>query len=203
MLLALVTTALAASNEVDLEVGLLGSGDPTFDRVSEGDVLATYGLRVGVKLHQNVAAIAGWQHGQTGSQLSTYGDTDYDGSGTTSLRAAYFGDVFTLGAKGDIRVNEWFYPYVTVQGALERGLVRVDDDASTDENIGQVKQAGVTGGFVAAVGAESPVALGDGGVAIAPYVEVGYGWLAPLQLGDMGSLKLGGVAARVGLGVRF
>ena len=71
MLLALITSALAASNEVDLEVGWLGSGDTSFDRVSEANFFPTYGLRVGVKVHTNVAVLAGWQHGQAGNTIDT------------------------------------------------------------------------------------------------------------------------------------
>ncbi len=205
MLISLLSSALAATNEIDLEVGWLGSGDTTFNRVSDADLLPSYGLRAGLKVHDRVAIIAGWQHSQTGSDIRTNGeDSDYyDGGSSSSFRAAYFGDLVSVGAKADVRVNDYFYPYLTAQGAVQLGTVRLDDNADNDQNLGQVQQSGATGGFLAAIGAEVPVQLGTSGIALAPYLEVGYGWLAPMGLEELGALKLGGFTGRAGFGVRF
>lgn len=207
MFLTLLSSALAATNEVDLEVGWLGTGDTSFNRVSDSDLLPTYGLRVGLKVHDRIAVIGGWQHGQTGVTVSSGGDESYyyydgDGGGS-SFRSAFYGDLLTVGAKGDVRVNDYFYPYLTAQGAIQLGTVRIDDDPDNDQNLGQLKQSGATGGFVAAVGAEVPVQLGQSGIALAPYLELGYGWLAPMGLSSLGSLRMGGFTGRTGFGVRF
>jgi len=218
MIAAFLSAAFAAQHEVDLEVGWLLNRSTSWNRVSDGSTFPSVGVRVGARLHRNVAAIAGWQHGQTGVSVrpDSDGDTyyyyeDYYTDGTSydegrpngNFRTAFYGDTFTLGAKGDVVVNEYFVPYLTVQGALQRGLLRVDADASDDENLGQIQKSAVTGGFVGALGAECPVALGTSGIAVAPYVEVGYAWLAPLKFESIGSLEQGGFAGRAGFGLRF
>ncbi len=204
MLFSLLSSALAATNEVDLEVGWLGSSDASFNRVSDTDLLPSYGLRVGLKVHERVAVVAGWQHSQTGARISSGDDSYYyDGGGNSSFTAAYFGEMLSVGAKADVRVNDYFYPYLTAQGALVVGTVRLDDDSGADDNLGQRKQGGTTGGGLLAIGAEVPVALGSSGIALAPYLEVGYGLLAPMALEDLGALKLGGFTGRAGFGVRF
>ena len=157
-------------------------------------------------MHDRVAIIAGWQHSQTGGDISTGSDESYyyyDGGSSSRFRAAYIGDLISVGAKADLRVNDYFYPYLTAQGAIQLGTVRLDDNADNDQNLGQVQQSGATGGFLAALGAEVPVQLGTSGIAVAPYLELGYGWFAPMGLEELGSLKLGGFSGRTGFGVRF
>jgi hypothetical protein len=83
-----------------------------------------------------------------------------------------------------------------------RGLARLDDDSNDDENLTQVQRAGLTGGFLAAGGLDVLIRV-RGNVYIAPYVEVGYGWMAPLALKDLGTVQFSGFSGRSGVGVRF
>lgn len=213
MIAALMSMAFAAENEVDFEVGWMVNGSTSWNRVSTGNTLPTLGVRVGARLHRNLAAIAGWHHGETGVYVRPdggdetyyyYDDTDSgDDQPSGSVHTAFYGDTFTLGAKGDVVVNEYFVPYLTLQGALQRGMIRADADDTDDENLGQIQKTGVTGGLVAGLGAECPVALGTSGIAVAPYVELGYSYLAPHNFESMGRLEQGGFSGRAGFGLRF
>ncbi|MDP2304854.1 MAG: hypothetical protein Q8P18_02375 [Pseudomonadota bacterium] len=205
LLVTLASPAAASSNELSFEVGWIGANDPAWDLFSSGDSLASVGLRGGFAVHPNVAIIAGWQHATNGATVYFNGageedDDYYDESG--SFRAALYTDQITVGSKADVKVFKWLHPYVTAQVVGMRGLARLDDDSNDDENLTQVQRAGLTGGFLAGGGLDFIIRV-RGQVAIAPYVELGYGWLAPMVLPDLGSVQFSGFAGRTGVGVRF
>ncbi|MFN7144829.1 MAG: hypothetical protein ACK4YP_13720 [Myxococcota bacterium] len=202
LLLAFAPSAAAATHEVSFEVGWIGAYDPAWDLFSSGDALPSYGLRLGFAVHDNVALIAGWQHAVHGGSVSVdaYGTDEYGYEST--FRAAMYTDQINVGAKADVKVWSWLHPYVTAQAVGMRGLARLDDDAGDDENLTQVQVAGLTGGFTGAAGLDFLIPV-KGRVAIAPYIELGYGWMAPLALRDLGSVQFGGFAGRSGVGVRF
>lgn len=201
LLLATSLPAVASSNELSFEIGWIGANDPAWDLYSSGDTLTSLGLRAGYAIHPNVAIIAGWQHAVHGSTVYA-SSADSDGYSETAFRAAMYTDQITVGSKADVKVFKWLHPYVTAQIVGMRGLTRLDDDASDDENLSQVQRAGLTGGFVASGGLDFIIKV-RGKVAIAPYVEFGYGWLAPMVLKDLGSIQFSGFAGRTGVGVRF
>lgn len=199
-LLALALPAAAATHEVSFEVGWIGAYDPAWDVFSGGNSLPSYGLRLGFAVHDNVALIAGWQHAVNGGSVGLDGYEDYGYE--REFQAAMYTDQINVGAKADVKVWSWFHPYVTAQAVGMRGLARLDDDARDDENLTQVQVAGLTGGFTGAAGLDFLIPI-KGRVAIAPYIELGYGWMAPLALRDLGSVQFGGFAGRSGVGVRF
>jgi hypothetical protein len=205
LLCALAAPALASSNEISFEVGWLGATDPAFDTFSNGNTLGSLGLRAGYAVHPNVAIIAGWQHATNGATVDVPGtentDADYYGSGT-SFQTALYTDQISVGSKADVKVWKWLHPYVTAQVVGMRGLARLDDDSGDDENLTQVQRAGLTGGFLAGGGLDFLIRV-RGDVYIAPYVEVGYGWMAPLALKDLGTVQFSGFSGRSGVGVRF
>ncbi len=214
---ALVSPASAATHEISVEAGWLGTADPAFSLFSDGAAIGSIGLRGGFKVHDHVAVIAGWQHATNGAQVSApggglasggggdttyyYGEDDYYYD-EVSFRTALYTDQITLGSKADVKVFKWLHPYVAAQVIGMRALARVDDAAGDDENLTQVQRAGVTAGAMGTLGLDFPIGSG-GAWAIAPYVELGYGWLAPVRLGELGNLHLSGFTGRAGVGVRF
>jgi hypothetical protein len=203
MLLLMIGAALAADDEVSFEVGWIGAHDRAWDVFAGGDAYGTFGLRVGKEIHPRVAIVAGWQHGNVGSDVYTDGDTSYYDDGYDSgFRAAFYGDQVTLGAKADVELLPWLHPYATAQGIGARAMVRFDDDLEDDENPTQVQRVGLSGGIYAAGGLDFPIRV-KGDVAIAPYMEYGYGLIAPIHFGDVGQLGFSGFAGRTGVGVRF
>jgi hypothetical protein len=212
-LLALALPAAAATHEISAEVGWINSSDPAWDFFSEAALHGSYGLRLGYAVHPNVAIIGGWQHAVNGVGTSgpgigaaSYSDggDDYYYDNEDAFWAALYTDQVTVGAKADFQVLTWLHPYATVQAVGMRGLLRMDDDSQDDENLTQIELAGLTGGVLGAVGLDLPVPLRVGStVAIAPYAEVGYGWLAPMQFEQLGSVQFAGFTGRAGVGVRF
>lgn len=202
----LFATAQAAEHELDVEAGWLHSPDQAWDTFSESELYGTLGLRIGYAFHPRLAAIVGWQHGNTGAELGAGDDDEYDAltaSYPNPLTAAFYGDQVTAGIKGDVQLAEWFHPYATLQAAAMHGVARFDDDPDRDDNLTQVQGGGWTGGGLVAAGAEFPIPLGNSGLSLAPYTELGYGLYAPLKLGDFGSVDLRGFTGRAGIGLRF
>jgi hypothetical protein len=108
-----------------------------------------------------------------------------------------------VGPKLSLDAISWLKPYVTVQGTFLWGTVKLDDDPSDDENLNELRRSGVTGGGQAALGLDL-VLLGETRT-VRPTIgfEAGYGWLAPLTLGDMGSLRFRGFHSDFTVGARF
>lgn len=211
-LIALIGAASAASNQVALEGGWIGSPDRNWDLFSPATTYGTFGLRGGLKVHDRVTAIVGWHHGKTGMivtadrYLDDYYEEDeeyYASESYSGYHTSFTGDQVALGAKADVRIAKWLQPYAALQLVGMRGVARFDDDVSDDENPTQVQRAGVTGGLMATGGAEFPIAIGVGDLAIAPYMEFGYGYLLPMQLADLGSLRFSGFSGRAGVGLHF
>lgn len=212
-LLALLCGAHAASHQVSAEVGWFGAYDPNWDWFAPGYTFGTFGLRGGVKVHDRVTAIVGWHHGRTGAAVYTDDDGyeyDYDdegdyvgGAGIGEFHTKFTGDQFSVGAKADWAPIPWVQPYVAVQGVGMLGVARFDDDTTDDENATQTKRVGFTGGALGTVGSDFPIPTGVQGLAVVPYVEVGYAWLAPMKLGDVGDLSFYGFSGRAGLGLHF
>lgn len=203
--LLLATPASAARHEVSIEMGLLQLPYDSFDLYSNEDVVPTFGIRGGPAVYTKgpvgVAVLAGWHRFRRGSTTWTYDADDYQ---ETSFRAAFMGDVFTLGAKVDVPLWGWFNPYVHAGAVLARGESRLDDDPDHNDNAGQQKSAGVAPGFMAMGGLEFDVPPGDDKkVAVALYHELGYTWIAPIPLGELGSVKPEGFTMRLGVGLRF
>jgi hypothetical protein len=204
LLLVASAPAFAASREVDVELGWQGSSDPAFGLFSTGASLGSVGIRAGWAVHPRVALIAGWQHGTTGVDVGYEYDTTTSGGGIPAggYQTALYSDTITFGAKADLEVKRWLHPYATVQGAGMRALVRLDDDSTDDENLTQIQRVGITGGAIGAAGVEFPIRL-NASMALAPYVELGYGWYAPATFADLGTLQFSGFAGRAGAGLRF
>lgn len=213
--LTLFSAAMAASNQVSLEAGWLGAPDPNWQTFSPGYSYGTGGVRVGLKVHERVTAVVGWQHGKTGMGLNFEGDTDYvtddegyydeyDYGSASELGAAFSADQITLGAKADWDLLRWLNPYVVVSGVGMRGVVRFDEDPDDDDNIGQRAVAGMSGGVLATAGLDFPIHLGkESRYAIVPSLEMGYGWIAPMRFEDVGRLQFHGFAGRAGVGLHF
>lgn len=197
LLLLLLSPAHAADHEINVEAGWLGADDDAWAVFSESGLYGTGGLRIGYAFHPRIAAIAGWQRGRAGAEVYVPGFEE------APLFSGFAADQFTLGVKADVKVFEWLHPYATVQGDLLRAVARFDDDLSEDDNPGQIKAAGVTGGALFTAGLDFPIEIRQSGLAIAPYAELGYGLLAPVTLGDFGDVHLGGFTGRTGVGLRF
>ncbi|MEZ4320582.1 MAG: hypothetical protein R3F61_24080 [Myxococcota bacterium] len=199
MMLLALSSALAVEAEVAAEVGTLHNGDPAYDAFVRGNGMPSAGLRLGFRpraeKHFPVGVLASWQHSSRGSDVSSVGP---------SYTAAFTSDTFALGPKVDVDLGGVLAPYVTAQGVLMRGLARFDDDRSDNDSPGQTRYTGVAPGVFTMGGIEaSSPDIPEMPLEFLVFVEVGYGWVAPLELGGLGSMQPGGVVVRAGTGVRF
>ena len=198
--------------DISAEIAWLGATDPAWNYFAEDDALVSFGLRAGYAVHPNVSLLVGWQHAANGAVSSAPAvggalvtdeadDLAYYES-SAAFRAAMYTDELSVGAKGGVTVWKWLHPYATLKVVGMRGLVRMDDDPEDDENVTQVEVAGVTGGFSTAAGFDILIPV-RGRWIVSPYVELGYGLLAPMQLEDLGTVQFSGFSGRTGMGVRF
>jgi hypothetical protein len=206
-LLSLAFTAQAASNELSVELAWFSSSDPSFQYFSGGTAMPAFGLRGGFAVHPNITIIAGYRGGATGGSVSGGGEDTYDseyyyGGGDSDFDAAIWAHQASVGAKADFKIWKWLHPYAAVQGVGSLGMIRLDDQPGDDENLTQVERIGFTGGFNTALGLDFPIKIRDRW-AIAPYLEMGYEWLAPMQFEELGSVQFSGFSGAAGVGVRF
>lgn len=211
------STALAGGHEVNLEVGML-----THDNVfSPALAPRSFGVSGGWAALSDargfgLALKGSWHRTVTGASFGSYGDLYYEeygdayndepfGSTAPPLTLTYLGDSIGVGAKADYDVAGIFFPYVEVRALLHVATVRVDADASQEDNLNQVRRVGASPGISAMGGFELALPRLRMGLTAAPaiFVEGGYTALVPVGLGDFGRLRIGGATLRSGIGVRF
>ena len=201
--------AQAAGNEISFELGSFGAHDPNWELFSNDEQLVTWGFRGGYAITPNLAVIATWQHGAWGGGLDIYGESSYYDDDDeyyyedTSLNLAFTANQFGVGPKYDVELFSWLRPYATAQFIAFLGTVRMDEDEDHDDNINQYKTSGFSPAGMAALGIDFiPVRPRRTG-SLATYLEMGYGYAAPMKLGDLGQLSFNGFALRWGVGARF
>lgn len=196
LILALMaaTPAMAADNELSFEGGFLEAQDDAWRVFSSSELVPAYGVRGALKVHDRIAIVATYNHARRGASL--YSPTDQ-----LLGSSAYFGNEVGLGVKVDYSFWDWLQPYAHLDGLLHLGRARLDGQPSADNNTTLVNQRGTTGGFRGMGGVEFQIPSKS--LTAGLYVEAGYTWLAPIQMGDFGDLDFGGFTLRSGVGVRF
>lgn len=194
--LLLTTTAGAADLELDGQLGRTSNSDSAYRVFSDVQGMPSRGIRVGARAMDNLVIVGGWHRVSRGANL------DLGDGGNIST--AFFADEFTIGPKLDVGIGEWFYPYITAQGMLFRGVMKFDDKPSTKDNPNQLSAAGLAPGLLALGGVELRIPQKDGPVTIAYHIELGHSVVGNANYGEFGDMKPGGsFALRSGLGLRF
>jgi hypothetical protein len=192
--------------EINFEGGSLANSDPIWDFVGGNDGMPSYGFSGGVRLIERLAVVGSWQHVRRGSDVSAVGDTDTDADfepDIGSFVAAYFGNEYTLGAKGDLSLADGvFLPFVSASALLLQSQVKLDGDLSSDDPVNEAAFSGVAPGFLVMGGGELRFPPRER-VQVGLDLELGYGWVAKTDLDELGEMKAGGFAIRSAAGVRF
>jgi hypothetical protein len=198
-LILLAGAAWAEGNEINGTIAWVGADNPQWHVFADAAVMPSGGIRLGYGLNEHITITAGWQHVAAAQGLydASVDETDLD----PELR--FRGDQLLVGVKSGVNLFPGFSPYAGVQAGGMLAGVRIGDDLEDEDNAGRVKRAGATGGATAELGVDFPIDLGGSGLAIAPYVELGYGWFAPLKLDDLGKIPIHGFAGQAGAGLRF
>ena len=177
--------------------------------------MVSWGVRAGFAVHNRLAIISSYHRSRRGNDVRT-GDEE-----AFLLRAAYFSDQLSVGAKADLEVTEWLYPYATVQGIVYHATIKLDDDPEDRNNPGQLKASGWSGGGMGTVGVEFRIpTVKRVPFQLAAHLEGGYALIArhgynsiktpslseSPEWGDsesLGTMQPGGFIFRLGLGLRL
>ena len=197
-LLMMAATALAADNEVALELGSLYTDDRSWDTFSAADKLPAKGVRGAFGVAERVSVLASYGYSARGADVDVWGSNDDDW-----IKTSFYGHTLGLGAK--IGLTDWTYvrPYVAPQALALFGVARLDDDPDDDNNLNQIQASGFAFGGMANAGAEFVLADDRWDFAPAIYGELGYGWLSQLELDQLGDVQFKGLSARLGASIHF
>jgi hypothetical protein len=192
--LAFVSLSFAA-NEVSVELGSFHAPDPGYEVFSSRAAMGSWGARVGFGVTDRVSLLADWQHSGKGGRIETDGDE-------FAFQSALTVDQLSVGPRVGLPLGQ-LMPYATVQALGMRGRVRLDGDADSTDELDEWKRAALTGGGLAMAGARLVAGTADQSLRLSGHLEMGYGFAAPLDFGDYGSLSFHGFALRAGAGVVF
>lgn len=207
MLCTLFLAALGAAQatEIAVEHASIGATDPAYDAIDERDRLAGWGLRAGYTVVPSFTVVGSWSMQRRGAAYYSpvLGDQEGNYYGESESATALLGHTAGLGVKWNVIENPWVSPYVSAQGLVQVGTLKLDDDVSRDDNLNQLSARALAPGFTVVGGADIGLGLEELPVRPMGHVELGYGHLAALDYGDVGALKLRGLVFRAGVGVHF
>jgi len=189
--------------QVSLQGGALHDGSDAYDVFADRDRLPTWGGRFGVRVHDRVELVAGLAHAGRGAQVALPDAPGADfAPQNNELLAALSTNALTLGPRVDLGLlDERVLPYVQTQLLTMHGMARLDDDGRRNDNLGQVRGAGVGAGLLGVAGVELRLPVGS--VSLSLHGELGYGAVSPIRLGDLGAIAPHGLAGNGGLGIHF
>lgn len=188
--------------ELAVHIGLQGTAESSFDPQGTRDTL---GLEARIKLHRVLDLDVGLVHSYNGGRRYLYDQTmmddEYYYETEASLSTTLLTERLEAGAELHAPIK-WCQPYAKVAMVGVVNVARLDEDVDDPSNPTQLTRSGFTGGLYLAGGIAVPIPLKHQ-VHFVPRLEVGYSALAPVTLGDIGSLRESGVTARLSTGVSF
>ncbi len=126
-------------------------------------------------------------------------DEDVDGM---EIHTTMVTERLDLGLRAELPISEWVRPYAKVAGVGALHVARLDEDIEDPENTTALSQLGLSGGVYVAGGVATPLRIHNQ-IHFVPSMELGYSLLTPVGLGDLGSVKQGGLTFRFSAGVSF
>jgi len=187
--------------ELAVHIGLQSTADSSFDPRGTRDTL---GLEARIKLHRVLDLDVGLVHSYNGGRRYLNDPTtapDYYYETNASLSTTLLTERLEAGAELHAPIK-WCQPYAKFAAVGLVSVARLDEDIEDPSNPTQLTRSGFTGGVYLAGGIAVPIPLKHQ-VHFVPRFEVGYSALAPVTLGDLGSLRDSGVTARLSTGVSF
>jgi hypothetical protein len=192
MVILLISQALAVDGGVSVALGTMAVTDPDWRVFSDDTALPSRGLRGDLDFGDHFAVVGEWQHGGRGARV----DDGYI--------AAYRADEFALGARYGLPHKDWLVGYGTLSALGVRSEVRLDAHADDDlHDPSQTHQGSFTPGVLAMIGGDVRIPQNSAPFTFDAFLEFGYSVVAPVDLGAVGNLQIGGFAARGGAGIRF
>ena len=213
--LFLSSHAYAADHEASIAIGSFTNTDNQYSLYSNNDNMVSWGLRGGYAVHKRLSVIGTYHHHQTGAEVYSNAEDQY----TSHFVAAYSSDIFGIGVKADVEPWKVLQCYVSAQGLLYRANIKLDEDANSRTNAGQIKASGISAGAQVMGGLELKIHMKTLPFHIGWYTEFGYGVIAKhgykgvkdvnsetngFEDGTtMTTMSPSGLVIRSGLGIRF
>lgn len=197
--LTLAFSQQASAGDLSLDISrgsITPHNEANWGLYSDSYRLSGWGLRGGYAVNSWLTGVVGWQYAEDGGTVEVE-------DGSTGFHHALVTNQITLGPKFSLDVLSWLQPYATVQGVAMLGRARLDDDIYDDENLNELRASGLAPGGLAAGGVDVITRRVDKAVRPTLHVEVGYAYLAPLELDAMGQLEIHGLYTQWGVGARF
>ncbi len=197
LLLPSMALAEAGPREVSLERNQLTNTGAAWNVFSDADGLMTSGIAVAQDLDKNLSVVASYHFGQAGSENYV----PEDPGSAEGFVAAFTAKQITAGVRGDLGGTGFVQPFVSAKATVLYGMVRLDDDLDSNENLTQTQATGIAPGAVLAGGISGLIPVGP--VQIRLDTELGYAYSLSMGIGEIGSLQFSGFHMRWGAGVRF
>jgi hypothetical protein len=197
LLLPSLALAEAGPREVSLERNQLSNRGVAWDVFADEDGLMTSGIGIAQDLDKNLSVVASYHFGQAGSENYI----PEDPGSAEGFVAAFNAHQFTAGVRGDLGGTGFVQPFVSAKATALLGIVRLDDDLDSDENLTQTQAMAIAPGGVLAVGLSGLIPAGPGHVRLD--TELGYAHSLPMGIGELGSLQFSGFHMRWAAGLRF
>jgi hypothetical protein len=195
MISLLFASVAFAATEVSVELGSTHAPDDGYALFSSRDAMGSWGARVGFGLTERTSVLVDWQHSNKGGAVVTE-DADAD------FQAALTVDQLSVGPRVGMPIRN-VMPYATLQAVGMRGRVRLDGDPDSTDDVDEWKDSALSVGGLGMGGVQVVVGEPERAVRFSGHVEAGYGYAAPLDFGDFGSLSFHGFALRGGAGIVF
>jgi hypothetical protein len=197
LLLPTVALAEAGPREISLERNQLSNMGSSWNVFADEDGLMTSGIGIAQDLDKNLSVVASYHFGQAGSENYI----PEDPGSAEGFVAAFNAHQFTAGVRGDLGGTGFVQPFVSAKATALLGIVRLDDDLDSDENLTQTQAMAIAPGGVLAVGLSGLIPAGPGHVRLD--TELGYAHSLPMGIGELGSLQFSGFHMRWAAGLRF
>lgn len=186
------------------EIGSIRNADQNYALFADTNGMFGGGARLAYRPASHLELRLGYQLARHGATVysANSGYSDFTSAIDSIFESAFFGHTMTVGARVDASIEGMLLPYAALDAVGLLADVRFDDDPSARDNPGQVTAmgfapgAGLVGGLELRVPPQSDVQVGL-------HLELGYTYLAPMDLADFGTMQAGGFTVRSGLGLRF
>jgi hypothetical protein len=223
LLISLISVSQAEEvrHEVSLQMASIIGSSSTFERVANNPSNLT-GLRGGFGLSENLTIVGSWNLGITDTDFSNsyyleYGEDGdevyYEGDGSNQdLSSRLILNEIAFGPKFGIQLSPWLHSYATAQVNLIHGSLTFSDDVEDDDSLSMISASAMGFGGSGAVGVEFRMKPIQNCYQVASHLEFGGQWNTALSFTHtdendsslrIGSLGIGGLAVRGGVGVRF
>lgn len=208
--IAFAPAALAGDMDLMLNAGMVETSGDAWE-VFDAVIIDTVGIGGSYRLSDQLAATIRYDYGEIGANndlsWDEWYDVEYQGTpgAYDGFIAAFWMHRVGAGVRFEPLEVKSIKPFVMGEADATWALVRLDDDAGTDENVNQIEASSTSFGGALSVGmAWEPVkAEGDDSFSLRLEARAGAGFGTAFDFAELGQLELGNVRMSFGAGMSF